>query len=120
MLAAPTSPLPALRVNDVRLEAPPPDAPAPAVLLKFDLLNESESRVTDLLIEVTVVERTPTPADPTRSRAIAGPFTVQGHVTVEPGYTMQFDMLLKNLRPDCDCSATVRVVSARRLVDLGW
>jgi hypothetical protein len=72
----------------------------------------------DLLIEVAIVEKLSAPGDPALTRAVAGPFKVKGHVTVEPGYTMQFDMLLKNVSSECACVATVRVVSARTIVDL--
>jgi hypothetical protein len=76
------------------------------------------STVGDLLIEVAIVEKLSAPGDPALTRAVAGPFKVKGHVTVEPGYTMQFDMLLKNVSSECACVATVRVVSARTIVDL--
>jgi len=72
-----------------------------------------------LLIEVAIVEKWSGADGQTLIRAVAGPFTVKGIVTVEPGYTMQFDMLLRNVSPDCACAAAVRVVLARTLVGLG-
>ena len=35
--------------------------------------------------------------------------------TMRPGYTFEFEMLLRNLAGDCDCHALVTVVSARAL-----
>ena len=48
-------------------------------------------------------------------RTIVGPFMVGGHATIEAGYAVDYELLLKNLAPDCSCLATVRVVSAREL-----
>jgi len=112
-------PDPLLSINDVRLEKPRSDALTRSLLLlKFNLLNESESPVADLLIEVAIVEKSSEPDDQTLTRAVAGPFTVQGHVIVEPGDALQFEMLFRNVSPECACAATVRVVSARALMDL--
>jgi hypothetical protein len=49
-------PDPTLGINDVGLEKAHSDVPTPSLLLlKFDLLYESESSIAELLIEVTVV-----------------------------------------------------------------
>ena len=75
------------------------------------MLNESA----DIVIEIAIRE-SGTPVD-TRppSRPIVGPFRIRGHATIEAGYTVNYQMLLRNLNPDCRCVANVSIVSARPL-----
>ena len=103
-----------LRVSNVQLEAPPPDAPKPSAVLKFDLVNDSLVSVTDILLEVAVAEKSSAAAD-AAPRIVVGPFTVRGHATIEAGYTINYVLLLRNLAPDCECVARVRVVGAQAL-----
>ena len=102
-----------VHINDVRLEAPVRRTLEPASVLKFEMLNEGERRITDVMLEIAIHEKTSdivvTP------RTIVGPFLVGGHATIEAGYAVDYELLLKNLAPDCACLATVRVVSAREL-----
>ena len=103
-----------LRIHNVRLEAPPLDGPKPSVILKFDLLNDSDVRITDVMIEIAIVAKPQTVSEPA-PRVIVRPFIIRGHVTIEAGYTVAYQMLLRNLAPDCECQADVNVVSARPL-----
>jgi hypothetical protein len=106
-----------LRVSHVRLEAPPVDAPKPASLLKFDMMNDGDLRVTDVRIQIAIVQKERLAADRTPPRVIVGPFTISGHATIEAGYTVNYEMLLRNLSYDCECQPDVRVVSARPLME---
>jgi hypothetical protein len=106
-----------LKIEHVRLEPPPSTEPLPSTLLKFDVLNESSGRLTDLVLEVSIVE---TIADSSlRPRVLVGPFTIQGDVVLESGYTINYEMLLRNFSSVCDCLATVEAVSARSVPDSG-
>jgi hypothetical protein len=102
-----------VHINDIRLEAPARGTAEPASVLKFEMLNEGDRRITDVMLEIAIREKTSdvivTP------RTIVGPFLVGGHATIEAGYAVDYELLLKNLSPDCSCLATVRIVSAREL-----
>jgi hypothetical protein len=100
-----------LRVSNVRLDAPSAEVSRPAALLKFDLLNDGELRVTDVRVEITIFERSRSNTWP--RRIVAGPVTIRGHATIEAGYTVSYEMLLRNLASDCDCDPHVSIVSAR-------
>ena len=102
-----------VHINDIRLEAPPRQTPEPASVLKFEMLNDGERRVTDVMLEIAIREKAVDLA--VTPRTIVGPFMVGGHATIEAGYAVDYELLLKNLAPDCSCLATVRVVSAREL-----
>jgi hypothetical protein len=100
-----------LKVRNLRLDEPSVEVSKPAVVLRFDLLNDSPGRVTDVLIEIAIVEK-PTPS-PGLRRLVAGPITMRGYATIEPGYTVEYKVLLRNLSSDCACEPQVSVVSAR-------
>ena len=105
-----------IHVEDIKFVPPPADAPQPSALLKFSVVNESGSSVSDLVIAITVRE---TPNDEGDTpRALVGPFTVGGHATIEVGYSVEYALLLRNLMPDCRCQAEVKVMSARTASEL--
>jgi hypothetical protein len=102
-----------VHISDIRLEAPERRTTEPASVLKFEMLNEGERRVTDVMLEIAIREKATDVVE--TPRTIVGPFLVGGHATIEAGYAVDYELLLKNLAPDCSCLATVRVVSAREL-----
>ena len=64
--------------------------------------------MTDVLLEVSILEQLP-PGEPLRSRRVlAGPFFVRGTAVLQPGYTINYEMLLHNLSSDCSCVPKVR------------
>ena len=69
--------------------------------------------MTDVDIEVTISERVPRIDGINEMRLLVGPFTIRGHVTIEAGYTFNYNLLLRNLSTECRCVANVNVVSAR-------
>jgi hypothetical protein len=106
-------PTPSLRIVNVRLEPLTEEAIRPTAVLKFDLLNEAAVSVTDVVLEISIVEDVePSP----RRVIIVAPFTVRAHATIDAGYTVNYTMLLRNLSPDCACIAKVSVLSARPLL----
>ena len=116
---APGAATPALRIARVRLEAPPEDAAQPSMVLKFDLLNEGLSSVTDVVIEIVIRDKRLAESDPLAARPLVGPFTISGHATIDAGYTIAYEMLLRNLSTECQCAADVRVISARSVSGAG-
>ena len=108
---SPEPPASELKVRNLRLDEPAVEVSRPAVILKFDLLNDSPSRVTDVLIEIAIVEKPS--RNPGSRRFVAGPITMRGYATIEPGFTVEYKVLLRNLSSDCACEPQVTVVSAR-------
>jgi hypothetical protein len=105
-----------LRVHRVRLEAAPPPIPKPSVVLKFDVVNDGLVPRSGVILEVTILERPSADAD---RHVVAGPFTIRGDVNLQAGYTLNYEMLLRNLPSDCDCVADVTIVSDRPAASSG-
>lgn len=101
-----------LRIADVHLEAPPDPETGPAAVLRFDLFNAGHLRVTDITLQIRIIALQE-PAETGARRVLAGPFAVRGFATIEPGYTFQYELLLRNVPSDCRCAAEVSVLSAR-------
>jgi hypothetical protein len=109
-----------LRIEKVRLEAPPADAPNPSTVLKFDVFNDGAVSVTDIVIKIAILEKTQgVGREVTLPRVLVGPFTIRGHATIEAGYTVNYEMLLQNLSSDCRCQADVSVASWRAAPEPG-
>jgi hypothetical protein len=108
-----------LKIRNVRLEPAPPTAKLPSTILKFDMLNEGSKRLTDFVLEISIVEKRELDHGLVPRRVLAGPFTMRGHVVLESGYSIDSQMLLRNLSPDCSCVALIEVLSARALSESG-
>jgi hypothetical protein len=104
-----------LKVAHIRFEAGPSNNTTTLTNLKFDLYNQSAQTLTDILVHVSIVKRTRGGnGDP--PTLIAGPYTIRGTADLPPGHTVEFEMGLRNLGPDCRCTARVAVLSARSVV----
>jgi hypothetical protein len=109
---------PPLRVEHVRLEPAPAINTPPATILKFDLFNVSATRVTDVVLEVTLFVEEPEADRGSRARRVlVGPFTIRGSVVLESGYTVAYEMLLRSFSAECGCVANVSILSVRSLPD---
>lgn len=110
VVSAPARSASGLSVHRVRLESAPPPVAKPAVVLKFDLLNDGLATVTDVILEVAIRARSSTDTG-VAPRVVAGPFVIRGRVDLQAGYTMNYEMLLRNLPSDCNCVADVAIVA---------
>jgi hypothetical protein len=109
---APTQVQP-LRIDHVRLEPAPHAETSPSAILKFDLLNDGLDRMTDVLLEVSILEQSP-PGQPLGPRRVlVGPFNIRGTAVLQPGYSINYEMLLRNFSSECNCVPNVVVTSAR-------
>ena len=106
-----------LRVDNLRVEPAPKEAPDSSALLKFDMLNESTLRLSDVVVRVSFFEEQAKDTEAPPGRAVVGPVTVRVHETIEAGYVLGIEMLFRNLPSDCDCAPRVDVLSARLLPD---
>lgn len=111
----PSNAVSSLKVENVRLESPPPTGPLQSAVLKFELVNESVNRLTDVVLQLSVVEKQQAAGGLPRPRVLVAPFTIRGAVVLESGYRIDYEVLLRNLSADCACVATVEAMSARSL-----
>jgi hypothetical protein len=108
----------AVHVENVRIEAPPTDVPPPAILLKFEVVNDGVEPLVNPLIRILVLEKA-IPEATAPPRVLVRPFVLRGTPLIEPGYSIEYAMVMKNLTVDCGCVAEVAVVTASELVDEG-
>lgn len=104
-------------VENVRLEAAPAAEAVPSAVLKFDVFNTSSKRQTDLLLEISITEKPASDPLLAPRRIMVQPFTIRGNVVLEAGFTINYEMILRHFSTDCDCVATVDVLSVRALPD---
>jgi hypothetical protein len=104
-----------LSIKDVRLElVPQSETPAtPLAALTFEMCNDGASSLTDILVDIFIVRKPHVPHLDTPPTVPAGPYRIRGKIVLRPGYTMHYEMRLRNLPQDCDCVPTVEVVSVR-------
>jgi hypothetical protein len=108
------APPPGIRIKQVRLEPPDEGDTSKTAVLRFDAVNDSADRLTDLVLEISIVGK-PSTSDAATPPVIRRPFTVQEKRIIEPGYSLQYEIVLKNVSSDCDCRTSVEVRSARSL-----
>jgi hypothetical protein len=101
-----------LGIAEVRLDSPPPWEEENSAVLKFHMSNGSSRTLTDIVFEVSIVEelRRGQPR-----RALAGPFAIRGTIVLDPGYTADWEILLRHVSPTCRCAPKVRVLSFRSI-----
>ena len=109
VVSAPARSEAGLSVHRVRLEPAPQPVAKPSIVLKFDLVNDGLVTATDVMLEVAIRERS-TNAE-VAPQVVAGPFVIRGRVDLQAGYTLNYEMLLRNLPPDCSCVADVAIVA---------
>jgi hypothetical protein len=107
---------PLLQIENLRLVAPPAQVPQPSAVLKFDVFNDTESRLTDVVMRVSFLEKQ-TEESQTAPRVVVGPVTVRVGESMQAGHVVSYEMLFRNLSFDCDCAPRVEILSARLLPD---
>ena len=104
-----------LGIAKMRLDSPPPWENENSAVLKFQMSNDSSSAVTDIVFEVSIVEEPQREHRDMPARVLAGPFAIRGKIVLDPGYTVDSEILLRNISPTCSCVANVRVLSFRSI-----
>ena len=102
-----------LRVSNLRIEDTSPGEEKPSAVLKFQMLNKGTTKITAIVFVISIVQKPEREQLNDRPRVLAGPFTIRGDIVLEPGYTADYEMLLRTLSHNCRCTATVSVVSVR-------
>ena len=106
-----------LVIAKVRLDSPPAWDNENSAVLKFQMSNGSSSTLTDIVFEVAIVEAPQREHLDAPRRILAGPFAIRGKIVLDPGYTADCEILLRNMSPTCRCAAKVRVLSFRSIDD---
>jgi hypothetical protein len=78
---------------------------------------EVRTPLTDLILEISILEKSA--AKELTGRALVRPFQIRGNIVLQAGYTINYEMLLRNLSSDCRCVANVDVVSVHWLPTAG-
>ena len=108
-----TKPPPVI-VRDVRLEPADPIESAPSVNLTFEIENTGDRYVTDIVLDISLVQRANENDEATSPKTVlAGPFTIRAKNVLHPGHTMTYAVRMRHVSVDCSCSGRVRVVAAR-------
>jgi hypothetical protein len=108
--------LSAVRAGRARLESPDRPEGEPAAMLKFDVTNDGIVAVRDVVVRIGIYEKQPDAAASV-PRAVVRPVDIRTHATIQPGFTLEYEMLFRNLAADCDCIPKVTIVSARTVRD---
>lgn len=102
-------------VRNAKLER---STPADSVKLTFDLFNESETPVSDIVLSVSVLGAPRDDAPGIRVEVIR-PFAILLKTVVLAGYSIHYELRLRNLSSECDCVSTIKVLEARIAPDVG-
>ena len=117
IVATPLNDRPLLQIENLRLDSPPSEVAQPAALLKFDVLNETSLRLTDVLVRVSFLEDQGLDTAGLPARVLVGPVTVRVKAVLQAESVVSYEMLFRNLSSDCGCSPRVVILSARVLAD---
>lgn len=103
-------------MQNVRLRPGPIADDTPSGILEFDIFNAGQTTVGHIVIEVSVIEdRIVLERDEAIPHPLVRPFRLQGKTHLDAGYSMHYEMQLRNMSTLCSCLPLVRVLSARRL-----
>ena len=104
-------------IDKIRLEPAPHRESDPFTTLKFDLVNSGNHYVTSLRLQISIAETREHIRPDEAVIVLVRPFIVHNDVVLNPGYSMNYEMLLRGLSAaDCHCVASVNVVSVRSLL----
>lgn len=104
-----------LGIAKIRLDPPPPGEKENSAVLKFQMSNRGSNTLSDIVFEVVFVEERERDHPDAPDRLVAGPFRIRGKIVLDPGYTADCEILLRNISPACSCAANVRVLSFRSI-----
>jgi hypothetical protein len=100
----------AIHVRGITLEDAGPIDGRPSARLAFEMSNDGDERVENVVFLITIRART---SDPTEAgHVIGGPYTIRARLRLEPGAIAEYQLRLSNLVADCSCQTEVSVLSA--------
>lgn len=100
-----------IAVRNVKLASAPPVEEDPSAFVRFDVFNEGEQDASPVVVEIAILETPPQLGDvvpiPT---TLVGPFRIRANTALKAGYSVHYELRLRNVSAFCDCTATVDVV----------
>lgn len=110
----PQDPRRLLRISRVRMHDTKPGEIKPSVKVTFHTSNDSSDTLEQVVFAIAIVERLTAAAAPgVPPRTVAGPFIFRADAVLEPGYTTDFEVVLRDISIDCGCIPQIRVLSVR-------
>jgi hypothetical protein len=107
-------------VRSIKLEPASPISgdDTPAAIMKFDVYNELHLSIADLVLAVSVLGE-PGGDSSSKSRVVlVRPFNIRVSQVLQPGYSIHYELRMRNLSASCDCLPKVEVLAARVLSDV--
>jgi hypothetical protein len=101
-----------IRARHIRIEHAPPTEPRPSALLKFDVFNGGLLTLETVTLRISVSEKPDSNHPLIPGRVLVRPLTIRATAELEPGQTLDYEVLLRNLDPDCNCVARIDVLAA--------
>jgi hypothetical protein len=106
-----------LIVSNIALERVPSSDAMPSTDVTFELLNDTLSKYKDIVLELSITEKGSDFQENARRSLIVGPVTIRTTFVLESGYTMMYQMRLRNFAAQCDCDVSVEVISAVPVIE---
>ena len=109
--AADRAPDARVAVRNVQLASAPPVDDEPSAFVRFDVINEGEQDVSPVVVEIAILEtpRRVGEAVPLPT-TLVGPFRIRAKTALKAGYSVHYELRLRNVFASCACTATVDVV----------
>jgi hypothetical protein len=101
-----------LTIANVEIQSGPFIDLSPTTDVTFELTNRAATAYRNVVLEVSMVSGTGAAERDQAPLVLAGPVAIRSTFELQPGFTMLYQMRLRNFSNDCDCHATVKVVSA--------
>lgn len=105
-----------ISVRHARLEPLQGSDDPQAAVLKFDLYNEGEASVTDIVLSVAVLAGSGRDDSEPREPVVR-PFRIRIDYALRSGYSVDYEIRLRNLVFDSDCVPAIEVLDARIVSD---
>jgi len=100
-----------VRVSNVRMEHSTDGIGAPTTIVKFHTSNDGTVAIEHVVFAISIVVQPASRSSGARPRVLAGPFVVRAHVGLEPGFTADYEIGLRDVSAACGCTPDVRIVS---------
>jgi hypothetical protein len=104
-----------IAIRHPRLEASTTREYQESTILKFDVENESDTSQTDIELSVSLLG--PIDGGEEERPVLVRPFTIRVDTVLPAGYSLEYEIRLRNIRSDCDCVPKIDILNARAVVE---